>query len=261
MYIDGVQLEEGSSAMDWEMPFLGSISPEGQFTEILQAGEKSAELVDRNCWAFTGDEYLQVNDQDHFDNDEMTIAVGFKTRTANGRLLDQGGGSSTGSQILFINGSKLRTYYGKNGGETSAMSTGISSDGNWRVGQGSKAADGLVRVVLDSEVVTNGPDVNRAGTISSVGHIYVGGYGGASGAADYEGLIDWVAYFPRLLTSVEEADLAAWDGTVANEPSWLRTDPNLVLYLNADDDLQVGNYSNDDVINLVRSAQPIPLPI
>jgi hypothetical protein len=63
------------------------------------------------------------------------------------------------------------------------------------------------------------------------------------------GLYHWFAIFRSALTDAEMAELGGWDGTVANEPTWLRT--AAALYVNADDYRQARNYTEHNAaINL-----------
>ncbi len=68
------------------------------------------------------------------------------------------------------------------------------------------------------------------------------------GQSSYKGQIDVFIGLRRLLTDTERTELAAWDGTVANEPAWLREDA--IFYINADDPIQTGWYLNNRIINL-----------
>ena len=61
--------------------------------------------------------------------------------------------------------------------------------------------------------------------------------------------------FRKELTDSEITELSNWDGTVANEPSWLRTHASLALYINADDPDQQAAYMGDNqIINLADNT-------
>lgn len=66
----------------------------------------------------------------------------------------------------------------------------------------------------------------------------------------FKGQMAWIAVMTRTLTDANRADIAAWDGTVANEPAWLRSDPDLALYLNADDPETALAYDVGEVVSL-----------
>lgn len=123
------------------------------------------------------------------------------------------------------------------------------SNGTWHMG-GIGRSDGLVRAFVDG---TEETDTDSIGGLSSP---YDLRYGRSVNGA-WNGLSRWLAGFTRVLTNAERAELAAWDGSVANEPSWLRSDPALVLYLNADDLESTRKYASDGVayMPLSRSRQ------
>lgn len=229
--------------------------PQGKVWTINRSGEATAEIVDRNTWAFTGTEYLTLPDRDSLDfgaGEAFTMAVGVLTRSvaANARLLDKRGGATPGYG-LYINGGGTRSY-----AHDTALTEGPTSaspevfNGNWHLIAGGRLADGTITHRRDDGIEATATPV-RPGGLGNAQPLVVGATSLASNTL--RGLISWVALFRRTLTTAEHAALAAWDGKVATEPTWLRA--AATLYVNADDKQQRLRYeAYNRVVNLAVTA-------
>lgn len=229
--------------------------PNGLTAEIVRAGDETAEIVDRNTWAFTGSEYLSLDDS--YDLvDDFSIIAHFETRSSStasiiGNKRGSGGTVANGGYILHSQGNiELMAVVEDDNNGTAASSTDVD-DGIWHSAVADRK-DGLLRMHLDG---TTNEGATIAGELSDVDI-----EGLAIGADSifnipYSGLITIAAILHRTLTNVERQELAAWDGSIANEPEWLRHDPALVLYLNADDPQTYTAYQNDEVVNIASSLE------
>lgn len=229
----------------------------GKIWSVSRSGDATAEIVDRNTWAFTGPERLMFPDRNDLDfgaGEAFTVASGFGTRNATVRkvLLAKAGNTGAGPRYdLAVINSQVRFLVVPTTAETprAELNSVPSLPSVYGVAAGSREGTSL-KTYLNSTVSATTTSVSASGDLRSSYPLSIGGFGAAESMS---GFISWTAIFRRALTSVEHAELAAWDGKVATEPAWLRN--AAALYINADDKTQRATYAaSNSVINLAQFA-------
>ncbi len=199
--------------------------------------------MDRNCWASDYSPSITINDFDLLDK-RLGESVEFwywtlqRAGNVNQAIFDKASGAT-------VIGYYVGTGWARTTKIIVVQSDGPKTDNGGQIPSGSWAsASGLI-TPEKIESFVNG--VSAAATplssdedLSNANNPVIRWYG----------LLWGLTVFKRELTSAERAQLAAWDGSVANEPKWLRDDPDLVLYLNADADETVEAYEDDVVVSL-----------
>lgn len=229
------------------------LTPEGHTITLNRSGDVTAEIIDRSCLASTGAEFLELPDRDVLDaQDPMEFhwLAHVRTPSSHRNLYDDKNGTSLDAGLNAQLRSDGRWLVAVADG--SALRTPVAAhdlSGEW----------GLLGGALDDDTLTALVDAAPVASLSTaaLGDI-------ANSRAKRVGAKTLVApgpaisntrpvmvevWFTRVLTASERADLAAWDGTVASEPSWLRDSAK--LYINADDPEWAKAYrDNDEVLNL-----------
>lgn len=225
----------------------------GKVWTISRSGDATAEIVDRNTWAFTGTEYLTLPDRNELDfgaGEAFTLAIGAQSRAAGDLVLltKQQGSGETGYVLWKWNGDGTPYFSTASGGvniQANKAGAGALTDGGWHTLVGERGTS--LRVLLDGAAGTSTADTLTT-SLANANAFVIGGYGTGGARA----LVQWAALFRRVLTATEHSALAAWNGTAATEPTWLRD--AAVLYVNADDSAQRSAYTaTNDILNLAAN--------
>jgi hypothetical protein len=231
-------------AADFAVPGTTATDPVGKVWTVNRAGDATAEIVDRNTWAFTGTEFLRLPDRNEltFSRESgITVAAGFSSRHAVGTPSRIWSSEPERLDLAIMSGNVVRLQLVK-GVIPAAAITRSYNDGAWHYASGHRQG-GSIGVRLDG-VSTTATDTTT-GDINGTSHSV-----GISGGEVLHGLVAWIALFRRVLTSADHVDLAAWDGKIATEPAWLRG--AAFLYVNAADRQQSLRYTaHNRVLNLV----------
>lgn len=223
----------------------------GATSTINRSGDATAEIVERNTWAFTGTEWLDIPDRDIVDfplSSNWSQAASFATRMLNAKFFGKREPSSLPFYGLHINnGAGHGEVRDSAGTLRSVVTPGTVSDGAWHLVQAGRNGDTVsVRRNGDAPAFVTAA---WSGTFENASALEIGRWQTAS---YFKGLGGWFALMRRALTVAEQDELVAWDGSVATEPKWLRS--AAVFYVNAADPAVVSAYANNEVVNL--AAKP-----
>jgi hypothetical protein len=246
MIVHAVQIYDGDLLVctvdfttGWTEGDTSGESDQGHTVTIDQgSGVIAAGITQRSCWVTPDGDYLSWPDDDAYtiaDDDDVTIAVSYQSHdnapATTGSLVTNYT-SSRGVVLQIYEGSSTLLAVAGDGSNTasSTIANAVAAD-EWSVlgavidGAGD---DDLTAYADTTEDATPGSmaavsDINPTTALSV----------GAATNAFSAGWYSWFAWINRTLTEAERDELAAWDGTIATEPSWLRT--AATLYVNADD--------------------------
>lgn len=231
------------------------LTPEGHTVTLNRSGDATAETVDRSCLAFTGSEFLEFPDRDVLDAvGDWEFHLGAHIRTpgaASGTEMWDSGKSGTGhpsvGAVSHLRGDAFWLVQINDGDGNVSVEGLHGSEGEWGVLGGGRDS-GILVAYVDGSSVGTGDVSGVAGDLSNANAKRFGARPDGGGVFNTRP-VSWFAWITRVLTAAERADLAAWDGTVSTEPSWLRDSAK--LYLNADDPEWAKAYrDNDEVLNL-----------
>lgn len=222
----------------------------GRVWTINRSGDATAEIIDRNTWAFTGSEYLTMPDRVALDsaNSSFAVVMSLATRAAGWGLV--GKRAHTGNisgWLLGLESGSVDTFAVSDGTNTvAARVTSAIRDGVSRIFGGEvDRSTSQIRLWRNGSATTAA--LGSVGSLTTTQSLRIGRLDEAS--TFLEGTLGWLAFFRRVLTSTEHADLAAWDGKLATEPAWLRD--AATLYVNADDAKTRSLYrTHNEVYNL-----------
>jgi hypothetical protein len=269
MVIHAVQIRDGED---------GPIVTEVDFTDsgVWSAGDTTAEtdqgqtvtihqgtldgiqanVVDRSCFvSATTSQYLTWDDDDALDigaTQDATWAFGIRgdtIPTSAFPLYKQSG--NPGYRVRWALTYTARTYLYDSVPNSANDFSAAPAAGEWYVFGGvvDRTAD-TIESFLDGAPSGSPGDISAVGDASTVGDLIWG--------KEHGGYHTWLAFFRSALSDAQMAELGGWDGTVANEPSWLRD--SVTEYVNADDpDLAAEYISSNTVWNLATLTLDVPL--
>lgn len=237
----GVTLERADTAVDLK----------GRSWTLNRSGDATAEIVNRNTWAFTGAEFLQMPDRGALNGGNSRthlMAILSRGGFPSARLVEKGSYGNDGTVSLYLEQGRFHGYLDDRVYSHSAVVT----DGRWHLG--AQEVSGLNQQ-LYSDGVSGGVDTHgKTAPLTTPHPLTIGA--NLNGSEAFRGLGSWVATLDRPLTAAEYAELVTWNNAgakIINEPSWLRR--LAVFYINADDPLQRLAYRDyNRVINLAGQA-------
>lgn len=222
-------------------------TPQGHTLTLNRSGDATTEIIDRNTLALTGVEYLSIPSRDALNfgaGAALTLAGRMFSRgVTSGRIISK---RVTTGYVLLLDPDNF-AQFALNDGTWATITHSGDRRGVWVTLVGVSFGNSFV---LDVNGVAVGPVALSKGDLTNTNALHIGSESG--GTIPFTGLVQWAAVLRRALTTSERDDLAAWDGTVANEPTWLRS--AATFYWNADDPLARQEYrDNNIVVNLVAS--------
>jgi len=251
---DKVYLRTGSDTTFVPVPNDLAETDQGQTVTIHQGTDGArANVVDRSCWVGKGTDtwaYLTWADDDSLDFDAtqdgtFVYAAQHSDATPPSNkypFRKYHSGSSHGWLIGLSSGGVALVAVQDASANSATDLAGNLSDDTWRMNGAvlDRTAETLT-AWLDTTESGSPADTSSVGTLESdSGHYFAFGY---------SGFYAWSAIFRTALSDAEMTELGTWDGTIANEPSWLRS--TATLYVNADDYRQARNYTtHNEAVNL-----------
>jgi hypothetical protein len=109
--------------------------------------------------------------------------------------------------------------------------------------------------LVDGQVSSVESEPNIEGPLIDETRMYVGSRVGLTGQ-HFDGLIAWLAWFEGLISEEARTELALWDGSIEDEPLWLRS--RAALYLNANDPETILEYGQTGTVLNLSAGGNVP---
>lgn len=228
-------------------------TPEGHTCTINRSGDATAEIIKENGWFNDGATILEFPSRTVFNLSDFTIAFAVRTRNGVGgmRFISKGNlATATSERALdvYVASGKMENLIGDGTNGSASRTTTAIIDGtrkNLAFQRSAGRHKAFVGGTQEADVVDS-----TVGVLESTNSLVVFARADTRTSAA-KGFIPWFAVIPTALSTAEHTELGAWDGTIANEPVWLRD--AATLYVNAEDqNLRKYYRENNLVLNLAK---------